>query len=139
MAVETPTRKPGRRHAPYAELRVLADRLPELAIGERREARPRILRRLRADTDPRAELDQRLLYPDVADRLRDPLLTVSLNYDRLAIGRWIAMIAAEDLSDTRRLQRLLYGLDALLRVQLWKENELFLAQLGSSSPRDSGR
>jgi hypothetical protein len=122
-----------------AELRLLADRLQELTVAEREGARHRLLRRLRAHVDEHSELHGRVLYPDVADRLGDPLSNVSLNYDLLAIHHWMEQIAAVDASDTRRLQRLLYELNALLRVYIWKEDELFLALLESSRPHGLDR
>jgi len=73
----------------------------------------------------------------VAERLGDPLIAVSMNYDDLAIRHWISKIAAADVTDTDRLQRLLYGLDALIRVHIWKENALFLAQLEESKKSGS--
>jgi hypothetical protein len=48
-----------------------------------------------------------------------------MNYDHLAIRRWIALIAAADVSDTAHLQQLLYGLDALIRVHIWKRERAF--------------
>jgi hypothetical protein len=50
-------------------------------------------------------------------------------YDHLAIRWWIDRIAEARLDRPERLQELLYGLDALIRVHLWKENELYLAML----------
>ena len=38
-----------------------------------------------------------------------------------------------DLGEPEKLQELLYGLDALIRVHLWKENELYVAMLDSAS------
>jgi hypothetical protein len=116
-----------------AELRRAAERFPALTAYERAETRGRILRYLREQVDPHTKLDELVLYPEVATRLGDPLVAVSMNYDHLAIRHWIGMIAAADVTDAAQLQQLLYGLDALLRVHLWKENELFLASLESPS------
>jgi transposase len=116
-----------------AELRRATERLPALTTCERAETRGRILRYLREQVDPHTKLDELVLYPEVATRLGDPLVAVSMNYDHLAIRHWIEMIAAADVTDGAPLQQLLYGLDALLRVHLWKENELFLASLESPS------
>jgi hypothetical protein len=116
-----------------AELRLAAERVPTLTTYERAEIRGRILRYLRERVEPRTRLDEMLLYPEVATRLGDTLVDASMNYDRLAIHHWIELLAGADVSDTARLQELLYGLDALIRVHLWKDNELFLASLESSS------
>jgi Hemerythrin HHE cation binding domain len=116
-----------------AELRLAAERLPALTTHERAETRRQILRYLDEHVVPHTKLDELVLYPEVATRLGDPLVAVSMNYDHLAIRHWIKLIAAADVTETAELQQLLYGLDALLRVHLWKENELFLASLESPS------
>jgi hypothetical protein len=115
------------------ELRLAAARLPALTTYERAQARGRILRYLRGQVEPHTRLDELHLYPELATRLEDPLIAASMNYDHLAIRHWIELIAAADLTDTARLQQLLYGLDALIRVHQWKENELLLASLESSA------
>jgi hypothetical protein len=116
-----------------AELRLAAERVPKLANEEREGARARIVSYLRERVAPHTKLDELLLYPEVATRLGDPLVAASMNYDHLAIRHWIERIATVDITDTALLQQLLYGLDALIRVHLWKENELFLAPLESFS------
>ena len=121
-----------------AELRDIAADLPNLTISERTRARRKALRHLHEKVEPHTVVDERLLYPAVAERLGDPMIAVSMNYDHMAIRRWIEKIAAADVADTERLQQLLYGLDALIRVHIWKENEVFLAMLDSSSWPESG-
>jgi len=120
------------------ELRTLARRLPDLPLAEREHARERLLWYLHDQVEPHTKLDEQLLYPAVAERLGDTLIAVSMRYDHLAIRHWISKIAEADMSDTHRLQRLLYGLDALIRVHVWKENELFLTSLESGSWPHSG-
>src|SRR5690348_10237676 len=79
-----------------AELRSVARRLPELTADEREQARRRVLRFLCDQVEPHTKLDEMLLYPAVAKRLGDPLIAASMNYDHLAIRRWISKIAAAD-------------------------------------------
>jgi hypothetical protein len=69
----------------------------------------------------------------VTARLGDPLATASMNYDHMAIRRWIEDIAEADVEDVARLQQLLYGLHALITVHTWKEDELYLTALESPS------
>jgi hypothetical protein len=52
-------------------------------------------------------------------------------YDHLAIRSWIAKLSEADEDDVATLQELLYGLDALIRVHLWKEDELMVRPLES--------
>lgn len=116
-----------------AGLSPAAEAFPSLTTQEREEVRQRIVKFLREEIDPHTKLDEQLLYPAVANRLGDPLIAASMNYDHLAIREWISRIEGVDVGDTARCQKLLYGLDALITVHVWKENELFLASLGSSS------
>ena len=120
-------------HEQTAELRLAAEGIPTLSTYERAQTRARVLSFLRERIDPHTRLDELVLFPEVVSRLGDPMVTASMNYDHLAIRHWIELIAAADVADGARLQELLYGLDALLRVHMWKENELFLAALESSS------
>lgn len=114
-----------------ALLRRAARLLPELSPAERAAIRDRVLEYLHTVVDPHTLLDERLLYPEVASRLGGPLATAPMAYDHLAIRWWIDRIAEARLDRPERLQELLYGLDALIRVHLWKENELYLAVLDS--------
>jgi hypothetical protein len=52
-----------------AELRLAAERVPELTNDEREEARARIVAYLRERVAPHSKLDELLLYPDVAPDL----------------------------------------------------------------------
>jgi hypothetical protein len=65
--------------------------------------------------------------------MRAPLATASMSYDHLAIRDFAASLADVDPADLERLQQLLYGLDAVLRVHVWKENELYLRGLESAA------
>jgi hypothetical protein len=140
MAIDTKgfhtAHKEMRGHA--GALRELAAHAPELTETERRVALARVVALLRSRVEPHTKLDEWLLFPAVAERLGDPLVTASMNYDHLAIRDWISKIEDTDPNDLIRLQRLLYGLDALIRVHVWKEEELFLAALESSSWPETG-
>lgn len=116
-----------------AQLRYAAESFPALDKNAREDVRSHIVASLRDDVQPHMKLDELLLYPEVVKRFREPLATASMNYDHLAIRDWIEKIAVVDVGDTARMQELLYGLDALIRVHLWKENELFLGALESPS------
>src|SRR5579883_1869042 len=114
------------------ELRAGAARLPSLTREERARLRQELLDVLRTSVEPHTKLDERLLYPAVVDRLGDALVAASMGYDHVAIRHWIGELEAADADDVPYLQELLYGLDALIRVHMWKENELFIGALESS-------
>jgi DUF438 domain-containing protein len=114
-------------------LRVLAERYPELTEEQRRSEHEQIVAFLHDKVEPHTKLDERLLYPEVAERLGDALVATSMNYDHLAIRHWIAELATADPHETAHLQQLLYGLEAIIRVHIWKEEELFVKPLESGS------
>jgi iron-sulfur cluster repair protein YtfE (RIC family) len=115
-----------------AAVREAARRLPSLAVHERAVERDGVLDLL-AGLEGHMALDERVLFPEVAERLGDPLATASMSYDHLAIRQWIADLEEADPADPDRLQELLYGLDALMRVHIWKENVLYLPVIESSN------
>ena len=121
-------------------LREQADELCEAAraiavldVEEREAIRRHLVEFLRERVAPHTWIDERVLYPEVTERLGDPLATASMNYDHLAIRRWIGEIERANAHNLGRLQQLLYGLHALITVHTWKEDELFLAALESAS------
>jgi hemerythrin HHE cation binding domain-containing protein len=123
-----------------AELRDAARDFPTLPIAERKIAHNRIVSWLRECVEPHTRLDEWLLYPAVAEQLGDPLIGASMNYDHLAIRDWIDRLAVADPRDTAEIQQLLYGLDALIRVHIWKEDTIFIETLESPSwPRAAPR
>jgi hypothetical protein len=116
-----------------AELRLAARMMPMLSRAGRERVRADVLHMLRRDIEPHTKLDEELLYPAAAERLGDPLVAASMNYDHQAIRGWIRDLADTNLDDFAHLQAVLYGLDALIRVHLWKEDALFLAPLEQPS------
>ena len=116
-----------------ALLRDLARELPGLGADARGARRTAVVEYLQAEIAPHMQLDERHLYPEVATRLGAPLAAASMSYDHLAIRWWIDRIAEAPVDRPEELQELLYGLDALIRVHVWKENELYLGMLDSPS------
>jgi hypothetical protein len=107
------------------ELEERADLLLESARGlahlrpeEREQLRARVLAFLRQEIGAHMATDERVLYPAVVERLGDPLATAPLRYEHRAIRWWIDEIARADITDVEELQRLLYGMHALVRVHL---------------------
>jgi len=107
-------------------LRRAAREIPHLSRSDRAAVRDAVLDFLQRDVEPHTRLDEQLLYPEVNNRLGAPLASASMAYDHLAIRRWIDDLAHADPALPDRLQELLYGLDALMRVHIWKEESLYL-------------
>jgi iron-sulfur cluster repair protein YtfE (RIC family) len=78
---------------------------------------------------PHTWVDERVLYPWVSDRLGDPLATATMSYDHVAMRGMVDDLANTDPDDVPELQRLLYGLHALIGMHIWKEERLYLAML----------
>jgi hemerythrin-like domain-containing protein len=120
------------------ELRSAARRLPVLDPAERFSLLADIVAFLQEKVEPHTHVDEQVLYPQAAARMGSPLATAAMAYDHLAIRAWIAKLAEADERDVATLQELLYGLDALIRVHLWKEDELMVHPLDSSTWPASG-
>ena len=120
------------------ELRAAARILPELDAGARLELVADLVAFLQEKVEPHTHVDEQVLYPKAGARMGSPLATASMAYDHLAIRAWIAKLAEADEEDVATLQELLYGLDALIRVHLWKEDELMLHPLSSATWPASG-
>jgi hemerythrin-like domain-containing protein len=115
------------------QLRATARLLPSLDYASRVSVMADIVAFLHERVEPHTKIDEQVLYPEVNSRFGSPLATASMAYDHLAIRSWIAKLAEADEDDVPLLQELLYGLDALIRVHLWKEDELYVKPLASSS------
>lgn len=124
----------GRLSAHADDLRAGAARLPTLSREERTHLRDELLDLLHTSIEPHTKLNEHVLYPAVGDALE----AASLEYDHVAIRHWIAELESADADDVPCLQELLYGLDALIRVHLWKENELFIGALEAAAHPPSG-
>lgn len=110
-----------------------ARELPTLSAQQREEFRARVLSFLRHDVGEHMRADQRVLYPKIAERLGDPLAAAPMNYDHRAIRWWTDEIARAEITDTSELQRLLYGVHALIKVHLSREEDLYVGALESEA------
>ena len=120
------------------ELRAAARLLPSLDKASRFAVVADLVAFLQERVEPHTHVDEQVLYPQAATRGGSPLAAAAMAYDHLAIRSWIAKLAEADEEDIPTLQELLYGLDALIRVHLWKEDELFVKPLSSSTWPASG-
>jgi len=119
-------------------LRATARALPDLDPVDRLPLVADLVAFLHDKVEPHTRIDEQVLYPLAEAGSGSPLASASMAYDHLAIRSWIAKLSEADEDDVATLQELLYGLDALIRVHLWKEDELFVKPLGSSTWPASG-
>jgi hypothetical protein len=105
--------------------------LPTVEPAERAALQARALAFLRGDVREHIELDERLLFPRLTERLGDPLAAAPISYEHRAIRWWTDRIARADPADVDELQRLLYGVHALIRVHLSREEDLYVGALES--------
>jgi iron-sulfur cluster repair protein YtfE (RIC family) len=111
------------------QIRTFARELPRLSLGERAVALDRVLTFLRRGLGPHAEAEEKFLYPEFARILGNPNALAPMSYDHMTVSRWTEALAQADHADTDLLQELLYGLHALIRIHLWKEEEIYFPLL----------
>ena len=79
---------------------------------------------------PHAQAEEAALYPVVQQVLGSPEATRTMSRDHVEVGRYVEELDAlrTDLSprNTKPLQRVLYGLYALVKVHFAKEEEVYL-------------
>jgi hypothetical protein len=105
--------------------------LPTAEPADRASLQARALAFLRGDVREHFEMDERLLFPRLAERLGDPLAAAPMRYEHCAIRWWTDRIARADPADVDELQQLLYGVHALIRVHLSREEDLHVGVLES--------
>jgi heavy metal translocating P-type ATPase len=131
-------------HAPMRllleDLRVTADRLDQYSSDAARLAVSDLARRIRSEILPHEHTDEADVYPRVAARIGgdDPLAPMSRTHqeifhlasmlDRLVETTEVAGFDNDEISEARRL---LYSLDAVLRLHFAQEEEL-LSRLDTS-------
>jgi hypothetical protein len=96
------------------ELRIAARTIRAQTLDERRNVRKTLAAAVRDHLEPHAQLDAPGLE---------------------ALGVWTDALEHADVGDVDLLQELLYGIDALVRVHLWRETGL---PLEPPEPRPQG-
>ncbi len=87
---------------------------------------------------PHIESDERTLRTEVVRQFDDSLALKLLEYDRAAIKSWIDLLADASLDDSTELEKLLYGLHALISVHVAREKYLYQDVLETASWPTSG-
>ena len=126
-----PLRDEHKELVPHIE-RILevANSLPEASLEQIRDGVGEVYEFLAYHLIPHAQAEDAALYPAVQKVLGSPDATKTMSRDHVEVGRYI-----EELAELQRdifprnfksLQRVLYGLYALVKVHFAKEEEVYL-------------
>lgn len=111
-------------------IREVADGIPEAPMEEIRTGVDEVYDFLTHHLIPHAQAEEAALYPVVQKALGSPEATKTMSRDHVEVGRYL-----DELGDLQRnlssgnfksLQRVLYGLYALVKVHFAKEEEVYL-------------
>jgi iron-sulfur cluster repair protein YtfE (RIC family) len=111
------------------QIRAAALELPARSIGDRAVVIGLVLVFLREELAGHAEAEEKFFYPELAGVLGNPRALAPMTYDHQMIAKWTDALAQTDLTDTILLQELLFGLHAVIRLHLWKEEEIYFPLL----------
>lgn len=108
----------------------VADSIPDAPLQQIRDGVREVYEFLAYHLLPHARAEEAALYPAVQRALGSPEATRTMGRDHVEIGRYIEELAGlqQDFSagNFKALQRLLYGLYALVKVHFAKEEEVYL-------------
>jgi iron-sulfur cluster repair protein YtfE (RIC family) len=130
-ALTQPLRDEHKELIPHIErIREVADGIPEAAPDEIRDGVREVYEFLAYHLIPHAQAEDAALYPVVAKALGSPDATRTMIRDHVEVGHYIEELAAlkADLSAEKfkPLQRVLYGLYAIVKLHFAKEEEVYL-------------
>ncbi|HEX6269484.1 MAG TPA: hemerythrin domain-containing protein [Anaerolineales bacterium] len=120
----------------------VADSIPEAPLEEIRVGVKQVYEFLAYHLIPHAQAEEAALYPAVQNVLGSPDATRTMSRDHVEVGRYVEELAElqQELSSDnfKSLQRVLYGLYALVKVHFAKEEEIYLPILEQRlSPNDA--
>ena len=119
---------------PHLEnIRGVADSIPEMPTEQIQDGVREVYEFLAYHLVPHAQAEEAALYPAVQEALGSPEATLTMIRDHVEIRRYIEELDSlrHDVSaqNFKALQRVLYGLYALVKVHFVKEEEVYLAIL----------
>ena len=129
-------------------IRLVAERLDIASITETRKGVAEVYEFLAHHLKPHAEAEEAALYPVVQKVLGSPDATKTMSRDHVEIGRYIEELETlkKNLGDaqlafkqTKALQRVLYGVYALVKLHFAKEEEVYLSILDQRLTPESAR
>jgi iron-sulfur cluster repair protein YtfE (RIC family) len=126
-----PLRDEHKELIPHIEqILIVADSLPDAAREQIRDGVQEVYEFLAYHLIPHAQAEEAALYPVVQQALGSPEATRTMSRDHVEVGRYV-----EELNELRQnispenykpLQRVLYGVYALVKVHFAKEEEVYL-------------
>jgi heavy metal translocating P-type ATPase len=131
---------------PIASIRATADRLDGLAPGVAVVALEEVRRFVAEDLVAHEELEDRTIYPMLAAAMGSDDATASMHRTHAEIFRLARLLdrlirdlppEGPDVEDRTDLQRVLYGLEAILRLHQAQEEDLYLSIGDEGSPSDA--
>lgn len=130
-ALTQPLRDEHKELIPHIEkILEVADSIPEAPVEKIRDGVKEVYEFLAYHLIPHAQAEDAALYPAVQKVLRSAEATRTMSRDHVEVGRYIEELAVlqQELSpqNFKQLQRVLYGLYALVKVHFAKEEEVYL-------------
>jgi iron-sulfur cluster repair protein YtfE (RIC family) len=108
----------------------VADSLPDAPLEQIRDGVREVYEFLAYHLIPHAQAEEAALYPVVQQVLGSPEATRTMSRDHVEVGSYVEELdkLRQDLStrNTKSLQRVLYGLYALVKVHFAKEEDVYL-------------
>jgi iron-sulfur cluster repair protein YtfE (RIC family) len=121
----------------------VATSIPEASLEQLRAGVDGVYEFLADHLLPHAQAEDAALYPTVQKVLGSPDATRTMSRDHVEVGRYIDELAVlrMDLSpeNFKALQRVLYGLYALVKVHFAKEEEVYLPILEARLTPDEAK
>ena len=144
IALTQPLRDEHKELIPYIK-RILevANSIPEAPIEQIQENVNEVYEFLAHHLIPHAQAEDEALYPVVQKLLGSPDATRTMSRDHVEVGRYVAELAQlhQEISPQsfKALQRVLYGVYALVKVHFAKEEEVYLPILEERMTPDEAR
>ena len=126
-----PLRDEHKELIPHIEqILTVANSIPETPLEQIRTGAREVYEFLAYHLIPHAQAEEAALYPVVQKALGSPEATLTMSRDHVEVGRYVKELAdlQTNLSanDFKPLQRVLYGVYALVKVHFAKEEEVYL-------------
>jgi len=143
-ALTQPLRDEHKEFIPHIE-RILevANSIPEASLVQIGEGVQEVYEFLAYHLIPHAQAEEAALYPTVQKALGSPEATRTMSRDHVEVGSYVDELAEfqKGISpgDFKSLQRVLYGVYALVKVHFAKEEEVYLPILEERLSLDEAR